>query len=161
VLSNFLADPTQNPIRGVAEYRPTKGARIVELANASVWDVSGDEQYEGTWAATGRGADGVIMVFNTDIEGQEQQLLTWFDRFVEGQNLTKKQCIIFANQSSHMKGTPREPDLPAALRGVDVVATNTLERQEIIQQRFEEFLREVRRFKSENQNAEELSVLNG
>ena len=160
-MSNFLADPTQNPVRGVAEYRATKGARIVDLPNVTLWDISGDEQYEGTWAASGRDADGVILMFDTDVEGQEQELMTWFNRFVEGQNLTKKQCIIFANQTKHMTGTPREPELPAALRSVEVVATNTKERQDVIHQSFEAFIRDVRRLKSESQNAEELSVLNG
>jgi Rab-like protein 5 len=67
--------------------------------------------YEACWPAVGKDADGVILVFNPDIEGQEQELVGWFERFVLSHNLTKQQCIIFANQSSHMKGRPQEPEI--------------------------------------------------
>jgi len=69
--------------------------------------------------------------------------------------------LIFANQTTHMKGRAREPDLPSSLRSIELVATNTQERTDLLQSAFDEFLREARRLKNENQNREELSVLNG
>jgi len=161
VLSNFLSDPAQVPLRGIAEYRPTKGCRIVDLHGAQIWDVSGDDSYAECWTAVGRNADGVIMVFNPDEEGQEQELIPWFERFVDGQGLTKDQTLILANQTTQMKGRAREPDLPSSLRSIELVATNTQERTDVLQSAFDEFLREVVRMKKQNQNREELSVLQG
>lgn len=54
-------------------------------ANAHDPKLEPQDSYAECWTAVGRNVDGVIMVFNPDEEGQEQELVPWFERFVEGQ----------------------------------------------------------------------------
>jgi len=157
VLSNFLADPMSDPVHG--EYRQTKGARIVELSTCHLWDVSGNKDYADCWPAIGRNADGVILVFNPDNEGQEHELVEWYQRFVKGENLNNQQCIIFANQSSHMKGRPREPDLPEVLMPVQLVTTNTQESPRVLSEAFEAFMKKVRSAKRADRDRVEDGIL--
>ena len=43
-------------------------------------------------------ADGVILVYNPDAPGQDQQLGDWFDFFVKKNGLRDEQCLIFAHR---------------------------------------------------------------
>jgi len=73
-------------------------------------------------------------------EDQERELTTWYDRFVEMAGLGDQQAIVFANQSSHMKGRPRETDLPERLSQLKLVNTNTQENPGVVKQAFEDFM---------------------
>ena len=58
---------------------PTVGARILELERPTgaggggvrieIWDVAGDQSYEGTWPAVQKDMEGVIVVYNADTVG--------------------------------------------------------------------------------------------
>ncbi len=43
-------------------------------------------------------ADGVILVYNPDAPGQDQQLNDWFEFFVKKNGLRDDQCLIFAHR---------------------------------------------------------------
>jgi precorrin-3B methylase len=43
-------------------------------------------------------ADGVILIYNPDAPGQDQQLGHWFDFFVKNNGLSDEQCLIFAHR---------------------------------------------------------------
>jgi len=53
--------------------------------------------------------DGVILVYNPDSPGQDQQLSDWFDYFVKRNNLRDEQCLIFAHrEKANEKFKPRK-----------------------------------------------------
>jgi hypothetical protein len=43
-------------------------------------------------------ADGVILVYNPDSPGQDQQIGDWFDFFVRKNGLKDEQCLVFAHR---------------------------------------------------------------
>ncbi len=43
-------------------------------------------------------ADGVILVYNPDSPGHDQQIGDWFDFFVRKNNMRDEQCIVFAHR---------------------------------------------------------------
>ena len=55
-------------------------------------------RYEGGWKALMAYTDGVILVYNPDAPGQDQQLSDWFDYFVKRNGLKDEQCLIFAHR---------------------------------------------------------------
>ena len=82
-IANFITDfkTTLQPEEEEEEernyYQPTYGTRILEKNNVEFWDCSGDQSFEGCWRSIMAGADGVLIVFNPDIPGHEQQMLEW------------------------------------------------------------------------------------
>lgn len=58
--------------------------------------------------------DGVLIAYNSDIPGQDQQLLDWFDFFVKKNGLRDEQCLIFANRPNptNDRFRARKPCLP-------------------------------------------------
>jgi hypothetical protein len=54
--------------------------------------------------------DGVILVYDPDSAGQDQQLSLWYDFFVKRNGLRDEQCLIFAhrNSASGEKFKPRK-----------------------------------------------------
>jgi hypothetical protein len=55
-------------------------------------------RYEACWKAVMAEADGVLLVYNPDAPGQDQQLVDWFDFFVKKNGLRDEQCLIFAHR---------------------------------------------------------------
>ena len=75
-IANFISDTTTS-LQSEDKYKPTYATRILEKDNVEFWDCSGDQSFEGCWRSIMTGADGVLIVFNPDIPGQEQQLSEW------------------------------------------------------------------------------------
>jgi len=67
-------------------------------------------RYEGGWRAVMAYTDGVILAYNPDAPGQDQQLTDWFDFFVRRNGLKDEQCLIFAHRggASAEKFKPRK-----------------------------------------------------
>ena len=119
-ISNYLAGHNENFTAD--RYEPTAGVRILEgetlngQLSVEMWDCSGDQKlvlivtsnlltvnyfrYEACWRAIMHEADGVILVYNPDTPGQDQQLNDWFDFFVKKNGLRDDQCLIFAHRSN-------------------------------------------------------------
>jgi Rab-like protein 5 len=118
-IANYLLGQTETLITD--KYEPTIGVRILEaeLNNGNLhielWDASGDQRwvfnfgslfgvlhnsvrYEACWKAIMNEADGVILIYNPDAPGQDQQLGHWFDFFVKNNGLSDEQCLIFAHR---------------------------------------------------------------
>lgn len=53
---------------------------------------------------------GVVLVYNPDAPGQDQQIGDWFDFFVRKNGLKDEQCIVFAHRSkpSNERFRPRK-----------------------------------------------------
>lgn len=75
-IGTFLAD-IKDSLQPGKSYEPTYGVRILEKYNVEFYDCSGDQIFEGCWRSIMMGADGVIIVFNPDVPGHEQQLSEW------------------------------------------------------------------------------------
>ncbi len=45
--------------------------------NVELWDASGDHTYENCWGAIMNEADGVLLIYNPDAAGQDQQIGTY------------------------------------------------------------------------------------
>lgn len=77
LISNYLAGSTQSLIQDKTKYDPTYGVRILEINDITLWDCSGDSTFENCLKAIMSNADGVILVYNPDIPGQDQQINDW------------------------------------------------------------------------------------
>lgn len=55
-------------------------------------------RFEACWKAIMLDADGVVLVYNPDSPGQDQQLQDWFNFFVRNNGLKEEQCLIFAHR---------------------------------------------------------------
>jgi len=71
-----LGQPSRSCPAAAAAAAAAEG-RIIECQSCDLWDVSGDKRYDTCWDAISRGAHGVVLVFNPDEEGQEQELVEW------------------------------------------------------------------------------------
>ena len=66
-------------------------------------------RYEAGWRAVMAYTDGVILVYDPDSAGQDQQLTLWYDFFVKRNGLRDEQCLIFAHRgNSTEKFKPRK-----------------------------------------------------
>lgn len=71
------------------KYEPTAGVRILELEEEfstdsgdvthpiELWDCSGDQKYEGAWAAICDKLDGAIVAFDPTNKGQANDVRIW------------------------------------------------------------------------------------
>eukprot|EP00041_Stephanoeca_diplocostata_P004094 m.40815 g.40815 ORF g.40815 m.40815 type:complete len:189 (+) comp14860_c0_seq1:159-725(+) len=170
VLANFFADTMSEAVRG--SYRPTKGCRIMEVQRDSLhrestsyntvfelWDVSGSDEFDHCWTAASREATGVVFVFNPDEEGQEKSLLKWYQLFATRYGLADERCMVFANQIKHMRGRPRDVQLPDQMGGVQMVYTNTQENPEVVRDTFQKFMTQLFDMDAKRQDKEERSIL--
>lgn len=126
-LSNFLArslDTLQPP----TEYAPTVGVRILEcerslpgrgINNVELWDVSGDSNYDSCWRAVMTDADGVVLVYNPEKEGNDELVEGWYDFFCKDE-LEPSQCMIVAHVPNT---TPRPARPPAKLKDLHLINT--------------------------------------
>ena len=107
-MSNFISGHSAD--LGGERYDPTVGVRILEFEapgrtsheNVSIelWDASGDHNYETCWRGIMADSDAVILVFNPDTPGQDQQIGDWFEFFVKKNGLRDDQCMIFAHRGN-------------------------------------------------------------
>lgn len=58
-------------------------------------------RFESGWKAVLAYTDGVILVYDPDSAGQDQQLSLWFDYFVKRNGLRDEQCLIFAHRTGN------------------------------------------------------------
>ncbi len=105
MISNFLAGHAEAlPTPDLGKYSPTEGVRIMEFESDSgtveLWDASGDHKYENCWGAIMNEADGVLLIYNPDAAGQDQQLADWYEYFVRRNGLRDEQCLIFAHRQN-------------------------------------------------------------
>jgi intraflagellar transport protein 22 len=129
VVSNFLAG--QSDSLDVEKYDETAGARILELeqqmsygnVKIELWDSSGDHQYESCWRGIMSEADGVVLIYNPDAPGQDQQIHDWFDFFVRKNGLSDQQCMIFAHRPKNSAGDRFKP--PPLFSRVTAALTTT------------------------------------
>ncbi len=67
--------------------------------------------YEACWRSIMHEADGVILIYNPDSPGQDQQIGDWYDFFVRKNGLKDEQCLVFAHrlgQGSSDRFRPRK-----------------------------------------------------
>lgn len=81
--------------------------------SVQLWDVSGDQKFEGCWPAIIKDAVGVVLVYDPDKSAQEHEAELWHEWFVKNPGLDDRQCLVFAHRAA--SGTrPRPRELPAA-----------------------------------------------
>lgn len=103
----------------VSEYEPTVGVRIQEIdrrigmqtVGVQLWDCSGDFKYQACIPALSLGIDGLVIVYNPEMDGLEPELEKWFQVFSQqGDNkLSSAQCLVIGLQTSGTPGRPRAP----------------------------------------------------
>lgn len=154
IISNFLANQTEKIIAD--KYSPTVGVRILEYdiklpgvpeqVNVELWDASGDYTYEACWRAIMHEADGVLLVYNPDAPGQDQQIGEWFEYFVRKNGLKDVQCLLFAHRQNTSTGAEkfRPPSLFSRITSLLTTQQNDREMKDT----FENFLKEVHNTKS-------------
>eukprot|EP00605_Chrysophyceae_sp_TOSAG23-4_P000286 GSChrysophyteH1.ASY1.ANO1.331.1 assembled CDS len=102
-------------------YNATAGVRILEFdtqvkgysepVSVELWDASGDHQYENCWKGIMDGADGVMLIYNPDGAGQDQQLGDWFEFFVRKNGLKDEQSMVIAFRTQESQERFRPPPL--------------------------------------------------
>jgi len=109
-LANFLASPgATNVGNASAPYAPTAGTRILETTlqgqDVELWDVSGDQQYESCWNAIMQGQkqnderlNGVVLVYNPEIPGHDQEVGLWYDQFVKNAGIPDSSCLVLVHR---------------------------------------------------------------
>lgn len=90
---------------------PTIGVRILECDrggnSVELWDVSGDQAFEGTWPAIQKDADGVLLMFDPDGEGQMRELELWHEWFVQKTGIPPERVAAWAvSQAPHLGALP-------------------------------------------------------
>ena len=68
---------------------------------------AGDHTFESCWGAIMNEADAVLLVYNPDAAGQDQQLADWYEFFVRRNGLKDEQCLIFAHRQNKTSSTDR------------------------------------------------------
>ena len=111
VVSSYLSGHTDG--FKLDNYNATAGVRVLEFDTAvkghgdqvpvELWDASGDHAYENCWKAIQADCDGVILMYNPDGPGQDQQLGDWHDFFVRKNGLKDEQCIIIAFTTNYKR----------------------------------------------------------
>ncbi|KAG1692540.1 hypothetical protein DVH05_000278 [Phytophthora capsici] len=101
-IANFLAEHSDR-LGSQERYQPTIGVRILELekgkTNVELWDVSGDQNYEGCWPAVMKDADGVILVYSPDSHVHESEAMLWYEWFIQNAGLEISQSLVFEHST--------------------------------------------------------------
>jgi len=110
-----IANQVGDIIREQASYEPTSGVRILEVPEnivarsmdgastaalsltVEVWDVGGDQKYEGCWPAITDKLNGAIVVFDPTVKSQAHDVKLWCEWFCKRANLQDNQIVIFAH----------------------------------------------------------------
>mmetsp|Transcript_12403 Transcript_12403/g.11237 ORF Transcript_12403/g.11237 Transcript_12403/m.11237 type:complete len:171 (+) Transcript_12403:19-531(+) len=147
IISNFLSNQSESLISD--RYDPTAGVRILEfelriagitdVINIQLWDSSGDPIYEKCWKAIMFESDGVLLVYNPEAAGQDQQINDWFDYFVKRNGLKDEQCVIFAHKTSNNTEKFRPPPLFSKV----IASLTTNQSGQEIKNIFENFMKDV------------------
>ena len=111
-IASFLAGVAEIVGDGVG---PTIGVRILECERAGraveIWDVSGDQAFEGTWPAVQKDADGVLLLFDPEGAGQARELELWHEWFVQKTGLPVERAAIWAvTPAPYLGGLPSIAD---------------------------------------------------
>jgi len=121
IVTDFVCNSSKTHIgNSDKRYNPTVGCRILEYeANngrtaVELWDCSGDQRYEHCWAAFVQGkhgvdaqyqrsgrlkqdvVDGVILMYNANEAAQENEVVLWYEHFVQRCGISDFKCMIFA-----------------------------------------------------------------
>ena len=121
IVTNSVCNSSQTHIgNSDKQYNPTVGCRILEYeANngrtaVELWDCSGDQRYEHCWAAFVQGkhgveaqyqrsgrlkhdaVDGVILMYNANEPTQANEVILWYEHFVQRCGISDFKCMIFA-----------------------------------------------------------------
>ena len=141
------------------EYVPTTGSKRQGKLSVELWDSGGSPEYTECWPAIARQAHACIIVFNPDVEGQERECEEFHKYFAVATRLPAERCVLFANQSQQLNGTPRTPELPASLQHLRVVATNTETAPDVIRDAFAELMAATHATVLQQRDEEESGVL--
>lgn len=122
-IANYLAEHTTG-LTQPAKYKPTQALRVLEFdrevpagdagrgsgsLSVELWDVSGDQKFEGCWPAIIKGAVGVVLVYNPEKKEHEHMAALWYEWFVQNPGLDDRQCLVFAHRAtSGPRPRPRE-----------------------------------------------------
>eukprot|EP00052_Salpingoeca_macrocollata_P032013 m.324035 g.324035 ORF g.324035 m.324035 type:complete len:189 (-) comp31343_c0_seq1:68-634(-) len=169
-IANFLADKMTESTK--TTYRPTQGVRILEFESEAVsgkrsdatvvelWDVSGDQQFEACWPAIARGVHGVVLMFNVDQEGQENELDIWFKKFIKDAGLRSHQVLVMANKIAFFSQAARAVEMNKQLSKARLVYSNLEEDPDYVRSSFNALVAGVRKAIVESRDKEEMSILN-
>ncbi|EPY25660.1 Rab family, other [Strigomonas culicis] len=97
------------------------GDSKVRRVQVQCWDLSGSPQYQQTWPAVAEGADGIVLLYNSQIPNAARELSLWYKHFVLNQNeidgqgnfakrVPLSQVLVLAHQSTQPSGDLPEDD---------------------------------------------------
>lgn len=116
-------------ITGIAEsigesVGPTIGVRILECDrggnSTELWDVSGDQAFEGTWPAVQKDAEGVLLMFDPEGLGQARELELWHEWFVQKTGIPPERVAAWAvTPAPYMGALPSIPEVTVESFSID------------------------------------------
>lgn len=103
-----------------------------------LWDLSGNSKHQGGWPAVANKADGIIFVFNPEINKGEKELMLWHKTFAVNQDeldehgnfavrVPDRHCLVFAHHSTppeRATGSEAIPAMPKGLERIKVLETS-------------------------------------
>mmetsp|Transcript_66349 Transcript_66349/g.130080 ORF Transcript_66349/g.130080 Transcript_66349/m.130080 type:complete len:111 (+) Transcript_66349:146-478(+) len=100
--------------------------------------------FESGWAAVAQHASGVVLVYNPEKAGNDNEVGNWFDVFVKDKGLNpQEQCVVFAHHPAASAGVRHASKIPPKLKvaGIGVVETGfDSSSSTVLQQNFDDFL---------------------
>lgn len=89
-----------------SSYVPTAGVRVQEVerpsrvragvARVRLWDCEGGAEAQACWPALAHGCQGLLLVYDPEQAGAEQQLEALYRAFAQPRGLREKQCAVVA-----------------------------------------------------------------
>lgn len=138
-IASFLAGVSETVGEGVG---PTVGVRILECERSGraveLWDVSGDQAYEGTWPAVQKDADGILLVFDPETEGQARELELWHEWFVQKTGIAAERSAAWAVTSAPFLGA-----LPTIADGTTSVESFSVDTAESMRRAFDRLVSRI------------------
>ena len=153
LIANMISDHDSDGSSAKKTYKPTVASRILEFekdladnsrswdtrsAEVELWDVSGDQKYEGCYPAIMDGCDGVILVYDPGNHAHEREIELWYEWFIKNPGLSDDKCLCLAHFKESSRGQDK-PNCPRALRKVKLVISD-FESAPKIREEFESFL---------------------
>ena len=137
-IASFLAGVSESIGESIG---PTIGVRILECERAGrpveLWDVSGDQAYEGTWPAVQKDTDGILLVFDPEVEGQARELELWHEWFIQKTGIPAERAAAWAVTPAPYLGS-----LPALSDGTNVESFS-VDTAESMRRAFDRFVSRV------------------
>jgi hypothetical protein len=139
-VADFLSGTRDTP---TMEYKETCPLRILECffdginlgggrrvgrgtrAAVELWDCSGNTKFQGCWPAMKNKIDGIIFVFNPEVQGQERELEFWHKSFAG--ELSDDRFVVFAHHSTapdRAIGASATPPLTGSLGRLKAIETS-------------------------------------